>query len=120
MGLTAFYQAGNARFTFNVHPAAAPGPDGPGIYMFTTFNVLANAYTIHYVGQSESVFERLSSHERWAEARARGMTHVLRLTVENSLQRDEVEKLLIKSINPPMNTIHRPAPAGIFGFQVRR
>jgi len=49
------------------------------------------------------------------------MTHVLRLSVENGSQHDELEKLLIKTANPPMNVVHKAQPVlGPFGFQVRR
>ena len=56
-----------------------------------------------YVGQAESLAERLPTHERWPEAMRLGATHVHARVVLEAAMRDSIESQLIRSFQPRLN-----------------
>lgn len=61
-----------------------------------------------YFGVAENLRARLPNHERWAEAKRLGATHVMGHTTPDGEQvRLAEEKDLIGYWNPPLNTQHR-------------
>ncbi len=91
--------------TFSVHNHEANWADVPGIYIFSGFNQQRQQWIPLYIGQAESFKNRLSSHERWAEARKHGATHVHAMRLTQQTERNNVEKQLIQSFQPRLNTL---------------
>jgi hypothetical protein len=60
-----------------------------------------------YIGQAESLAERLPTHERWSEAARLGATHVHAKVESLAATRDAVERQLIQAFQPRLNTQHR-------------
>lgn len=77
----------------------------PGVYMFVH---LANQTWVPlYVGIADNLVDRLTGHERWAEARALGATHLVVQGLAALDARQKAERDLIGYWNPPLNTHHR-------------
>jgi hypothetical protein len=77
----------------------------PGLYMFVRF---ANqVWEPLYVGIADDLRTRLTGHERWAEARALGATHLVVQGLAALAARQKAEQDLIGYWNPPLNTHHR-------------
>lgn len=77
-----------------------------GLYLFAWRDSDGRWYAL-YVGQTEDFSSRLPSHERLNEAVQRGATHIHALVVPNQDDRDSWEAMLIKQLQPPMNTLLR-------------
>jgi len=79
--------------------------DVPGIYAFAALAVLG--HSIFYIGKCDSFRSRMGQHERWAEAKGCGATHVLALAMTGPESvRDAAERDLIRACNPPLNVHH--------------
>lgn len=76
----------------------------PGIYCFA-YNQ-AGTWRVLYVGKTDSFQRRIPTHERWAEAQRRGATHVLATVVHGQVERDTLERVLIREMSPPLNVQH--------------
>ena len=61
--------------------------DVPGVYIFAGLNSQGH-WTPVYVGQTESLVDRLPSHEKWPEAEQRGATHIHARAEESDTRRD--------------------------------
>lgn len=77
----------------------------PGLYIFSYHS--ANGWYALYVGKAESFQARLPTHERLREAVQNGATHIHALVVHQPSTRDQWERMLIQTLQPPMNVEHR-------------
>jgi len=64
---------------------------------------------ILYIGQTQSIFDRMGDHERLSEAKRRGAVQLLvhRPGFGARVPYYEAEPRLIRHLQPPMNTQHR-------------
>ena len=60
-----------------------------------------------YVGKTDDFAKRPATHERLDEAVRLGATHIHARVVPLQADRDRIEKTLILSLQPPLNTQHR-------------
>lgn len=88
---------------FSVHQHGANWNDTAGIYIFCGLNQQRQWVPL-YIGQAASFRDRLPSHEQWNPARKLGATHVHAKAVSQQSQRDNIEKQLIQSFQPRLNT----------------
>ena len=80
----------------------------PGNYMFV--KELANYQFVPvYIGQASDLSARLPNHERWADAKRAGATHVMAHTNSNEKARTDEEQDLIARWQPVLNTHHKEA-----------
>lgn len=89
---------------FHVVPKDGSWNDVPGIYAFGN-RAPNGTYYVHYVGQASSLKDRMSNHERWAEAQRLGATHVLAMSVSMQADRDKLEAILIAELSPALNKL---------------
>ena len=89
--------------TFYVYEFSAKGwRDVPGVYIFA--GVVDRWWQAHYIGQTESFAMRLQgTHEREAEAKDLGATHVHACVVQNASERIAMESALISAYHPSLN-----------------
>lgn len=92
-------------WTFNIHGFDARWNDVPGLYIFS--RQTANGWVPLYIGQATSLRDRLCRHEREAEARRLGATHVHAMVEKSALARNYAEAQLIGWFNPPLNAHFR-------------
>ena len=111
---------------FNVLDLEKPVPDMPGNYIFfrggaaSLQNALVTAMIEPiYIGTSESLFERLSNHDRWEEAQRKGATHIAANLVPDERARKAQEEDLIRRYNPPLNE-HYTQRSGLYNALVPR
>lgn len=79
----------------------------PGVYMFLKPSVTRPGYWDYlYVGQAHDLRERLGSHERWGSAYLRGCTAIAAVALQSPIERDALERDMIESLCPIMNTQH--------------
>ena len=90
---------------FEVNDLNVAWKDVPGLYIFT-YQTSGGWYPL-YVGQADSLRDRLLNHERLNEAIQKGATHIHALVVGQQINRDKWERMLIQNLQPPMNTQHR-------------
>jgi excinuclease UvrABC nuclease subunit len=74
----------------------------PGIYIFTGLNA-AGKWRPFYIGQAQSLSDRIPNHEQWAAAVRLGATHVHAKVVQQAATRDSIEKELIQAYQPALN-----------------
>ncbi|WP_324051243.1 GIY-YIG nuclease family protein [Aeromonas caviae] len=87
---------------FGVYMPKSEWHDKAGIYIFA--KIEANGrWRALYIGQASSFSNRLSNHERWAEAVKKGATHIHARVITEQKQRDIIEEQLIKINQPPLN-----------------
>lgn len=87
-------------FEVNLHSANWKAIAGVYIFCFITPQ---NKWRPLYVGQAESLAERIPNHERWLEAQCLGATHVHAVAVPTAAMRDDLEQKLIHAFQPQMN-----------------
>lgn len=80
--------------------------DVAGVYVFAVLGQ-NNTYTPLYVGLCDSFRTRIPQHERWVEAVRLGATTVLALVVPVAATRQALEREMIATLQPQMNTHHR-------------
>lgn len=90
---------------FDVYDRNTGWNDLPGLYIFSY--ATANGWYAVYVGQLESFSARMPNHERLAEAVQNGATHIHALVVSQQKLRNEWERMLIQTLQPPLNVQHR-------------
>ena len=73
-----------------------------GLYIFAGRGLMGN-WTALYVGQTESLAVRLSTHERWLEAARVGATHIHVRVEPLPMTRDAMEQQLIQTYQPRLN-----------------
>jgi hypothetical protein len=73
-----------------------------GLYIFAYPTDQTHWHAL-YVGQTDDFSSRIPSHERWNEAVRLGATHIHAVVVPQAATRDKLEKILIQTLQPPMN-----------------
>lgn len=91
-------------YEFEINLPDADWLDVPGIYIFSKLNE-NKRWVAMYIGQADSLKERFSNHEKWDEAKRKGMTRIHAMHVAKQADRDAIEEDLIKKYQPPMNTL---------------
>jgi excinuclease UvrABC nuclease subunit len=87
---------------FSVHQHGENWNAVAGLYIFAAMNSEGRWFPL-YVGQAESLAERIPTHERWQEAVRLGATHVHARVVANGMMRDSLETELIQVFQPRLN-----------------
>jgi excinuclease UvrABC nuclease subunit len=87
---------------FSVHRHTDNWNAVAGIYMFCGINQ-EGQWSPLYIGQAESLSQRIPNHERWPEAAQLGATHIHALVVPHGATRTEVEAELIRAYQPRLN-----------------
>lgn len=64
------------RYDYHVHKIGTEFKDVPGNYMFAEEHA-PGKFTVHYVGETDSMKKRHSSHEKLPCALRKGATHIL-------------------------------------------
>ena len=101
-------KTGNYRYWFIENPTAAGIVAAGGNYMFVKRLPNGNWLPV-YIGQADDLKARIPTHERWADARRAGATHVMAHTKPAGEQaRLDEERDLIAYWSPQLNTHHRP------------
>ena len=90
---------------FDVYDRNTGWNDVPGLYIFS--HIKAGSWYALYVGQAESFSARLPKHERMDEAVRNGATHIHAAVVRQQSSRDQWERMLIQTLQPPLNVQHR-------------
>jgi len=90
-------------YEFNVHEPNAPWSHVGAVYLFCGVKQPENQWILLYVGQTDDLADRLSTHERWPEAVQLGATHVHARAVPQVANRDLIEQELIRVYQPRMN-----------------
>lgn len=95
------------RYFFLASIAADSVKTDPGNYLFA--QPLSNGKVkVLYFGQADNLSRRLSTHDRWDEARRAGATQVYaHVTQGGEAARCAEEKDLIQRWDPPLNVQHR-------------
>ena len=91
---------------FSVHQHGENWSAVAGLYIFAAKNSEGKWFPL-YIGQAESLAERLPTHERWQEAARLGATYVHARVESQAATRDAVERQLIQAYQPRLNTQHR-------------
>ena len=96
------------RYRFEVYAIEACPPNVHAVYVFAA--LAGGTYVSLYIGRADILSQRLSSHERRAEAIRRGATHLLVHTpaAGDRIAYDEAERRLIRHYAPPMNEQFNP------------
>ena len=89
-------------YEFDVCSQTANWNDVGGVYIFAGLNQNGR-WRAYYIGQAESLKDRIPGHERWNEAVRLGATHVHARVVSQAAMRDAIEASLIASYQPPLN-----------------
>jgi excinuclease UvrABC nuclease subunit len=89
-------------YEFDVCKQTANWNDVGGIYIFTGLNQQGR-WRAFYIGQAQSLKDRIPDHERWDEAVQLGATHVHARAVSQEATRDTVEAELIAAYQPALN-----------------
>jgi len=93
-------------YEFGVYSPDANWNDVSGVYLFCGIGS-QNQWVPLYIGQAESFRSRFSAHEEWGPASRLGATHIHALVVPQSATRDLMERELIQSYQPRLNTLQR-------------
>ncbi|SRR6266498_650429 len=73
-----------------------------GVYIFCGINEQGQ-WSPLYIGQAESLAQRIPNHDRWRAAAQLGATHIHALVVPDEATRAEVEAELIRAYQPRLN-----------------
>jgi hypothetical protein len=95
------------QFNFVIFDPRATWPCQAGLYLFCRFDPGTRMYQPLYIGQCNDFSVRLGAHERWAEALRAGATHVLLVSVDRQGDRDKLEGILIRELQPGLNCMLR-------------
>lgn len=94
-------------YVLPIYQPRAPWNAVPGIYMFLRpSGTRPGHWEFMYVGQATNLKARLQCHERWPSAALRGCTAIAAVPVWNDIERDALERDLIETLCPVMNTHH--------------
>jgi hypothetical protein len=77
--------------------------DCPGLYVFAG-RAPGNLWKAYYIGATASFQRQPPDGERWSEAKRLGATHVHAMTVLQADSRNDIERELIASQRPALNT----------------
>jgi hypothetical protein len=102
------------RYDYFATPANPIWKQASGNYTF--MKKTATGWTMLYAGQCDDFSKRMPNHDRWADAIARGVTHVFsHVGSADEMIRKKEERDIIQACNPPMNVQHRTTAARGFG-----
>lgn len=104
MGTCNYPSRAGVTFNFGVYQPSTTWPTGAGLYMFCKYNPIAQQHEPVYIGQCDNFSARLCAHERWDEAQRAGATSVLLTSVPLQADRDRYEAILIRELQPKLNT----------------
>jgi predicted GIY-YIG superfamily endonuclease len=92
-------------YTHYIHPIETTFKDAPGNYVFAR-EASPGRWTPLYIGQTKSLNDRLSNHEKEDCARRRGATHIhAHVNTGGESARLTEEKDLIGKWKPPCNEL---------------
>ena len=89
--------------TFTGYPHDSAWNHVPGIYLFGGDGTRLNWPSFAYIGKSDDLAERIGSHDQWKPAVRLGATHVYVAVIPDTTARHNLEALLIKQFDPPLN-----------------
>lgn len=96
---------GGYEFSVVESPETAAWNDVPGVYIFAKLDATGRWWQPLYIGETTSFKNRLTTHhERWQDAISSGVTHIHARVVANQYDRIAIERQLIESFAPAMNT----------------
>lgn len=92
-------------YRFDVYDPASVvkwSPTG-GVYLFAAQSDPPGRWRVLYVGQTDSFALRLRNHPKWDGAHFAGATHVHVMSVPDRRHRQDLERRIIRELQPPMN-----------------
>jgi hypothetical protein len=96
----------NELYRFKVRQRATDLPERSGIYVFARRRFIFFIKAL-YVGKAKNLFERVDGHERWTEARKKGVNEIHFRHADYS-KVERIEEDLIRHLKPKLNDIHKP------------
>jgi hypothetical protein len=94
-----------AAYEFEVLNMDGMWKDVGGVYIFS--GVKDSIWRAYYIGITDSFQDRHPNHERWEEAKRLGATHVHARGEPQAATRESIERELIGTYQPPLNTHHK-------------
>lgn len=88
---------------FTAHRPDETFPEQAGVYAFARPSPDGRGFTPVFLSRTGNMALRFASHERWAEARLLGATHILVHQREERDVREFVEADLFEALRPIMN-----------------
>lgn len=92
---------------FEVHVPPVRWNAVAGLYIFAGLDLTRTLWRPFYIGQTESLAERLPTHEYWQEAVRLGATHIHARVEPQAVTRQAMERILIQQYQPRLNSQHR-------------
>lgn len=89
-------------YVFDVFQPPVTWNDVPGVYIFAKID--GGYWRALYIGQTGSLSQRLTNHERWSEAARLGATHIHTFVEYSGLHRINIESNLVSAFQPPLNS----------------
>lgn len=93
-------------YEFDVHTKNTKWNDVPGLYIFTGLNQ-RNRWVALYIGETDSLAERIPGHEHWTEAVQLGATHIHARAEQEENHRVLVEATLVSQYKPRLNVQYK-------------
>jgi len=90
-------------YQFTVYTPGTDWNDVGGIYIFCG-RTAENRWRPYYIGQADSFQRRLPNHDRWNEAARLGAGYIHAMAVPQEADRNRIERELIATYQPPLNT----------------
>lgn len=91
---------------FVAYPPDSTWNSVAGLYIFARL-IDTSGWNALCIGKTDDFSARLSDHERWDSAARLGATHIHVRVVPLEANRDIYERLLISSLQPPLNRLLR-------------
>jgi hypothetical protein len=118
MSMTQFRGVSGRSHKFTAHRPDEAFPVAAAVYAFARPGFGGKGWVIVFLSRTGNLAARLTSHERWEEARLLGATHVLVHQRDERDVREYVEADLLASLKPVLNgalleqpAADEPAPA---------
>ena len=95
---------------FTVYELKGDWNEVPGLYVFAGLvkgRLGTHQWHAYYIGQTEDFSVRLPTHESWPAAVQLGATHVHARVERKAVERERLEKELIRNYQPNLNVQHR-------------
>ena len=93
-------------YEFQVYGPNTDWNEVAGLYIFAGLNS-EGRWVALYIGSTESLAERLPTHENWQEAVRLGATHIHARGEQHKETRLALEQELIQAYQPRLNVQHR-------------